>query len=126
MTAKTVVHFEIPARNMKRLSAFYAKVFGWKFRDSGMPGTSYWLISTGPSGKSVGGGMYRKERSSDRPRNYIAVDKIGPAIRAFKAAGGRQVVPKMEVPGQGWTFVGADPEGNPIALFEPMRRPRGR
>ena len=122
MVAKTVVHFEIPAKNVKKLSAFYTKVFGWKFRDSGMPGMGYWLISTGPRGKSVGGGMYRRESAKDLPRNFIAVDRIDAAIRAFKAAGGKQVVPKMEIPGQGWSFIGKDPEGNPIALFQPARR----
>lgn len=122
MVVKTVVHFEIPARNIKKLSAFYAKVFGWKFRDGSMPGMNYWLITTGPRGKSVGGGMYKKMNAKDVPRNYILVAKIDPAIRKFKAAGGKQVVPKMQVPGQGWSFIGADPEGNLIAMFEAGRR----
>lgn len=120
MVAKTIVHFEIPANDVEKLSSFYRRVFGWEFQKTEMPGMEYWLISTGPQGKSVGGGMYRRISPEDRPRNFIAVDKIDPAIEQFKAAGGSEVVGKMEVPGMGYSFIGADPEGNVIALWEPV------
>jgi len=95
-----------------------------------MPGMEYWLITTGPRGKSIGGGMYPKMGPDDRPRNFVNVEDIDSAIRAFTAAGGSQVVGKMEVPGMGFSFIGADPEGNVIALWEPKMpspaRPRAR
>ena len=127
MAIQTIVHFEIPASDVEKLSEFYRRVFGWKFEKAEMPGLEYWLISTGPQGKSVGGGMYRKMDPEEQPRNFVAVEKIDPAIEAFKAAGGSEIVGKMEVPGMGWSFIGADPEGNPIALWEPsMPAPRPR
>lgn len=126
MVVHTIVHFEIPATNAPRLVKFYSDVFGWKFEHAPMPGMEYWLISTGPRGKSVGGGMYPKMGPDDLPRNYILVEKIDAAIEAFKAAGGREVVPKTQVPDMGWSFIGADPEGNPIALWEPGSMPRRR
>jgi uncharacterized protein len=119
MATRTIVHFEIPAKDMKKLSQFYSKAFGWKFNNSGMAGMEYWLIQTGPRSKSVGGGMYKKMGKDDGPRNYIGVPKIDPAIKAFKAAGGKEVVPKMEVPNMGYSFIGKDPEGNLIALWQP-------
>lgn len=124
MVTKTVVHFEIPANDPAKLSKFYSDVFGWKFDKTQMSDIDYWVISTGPRNKSVGGGMYKRTGATDLPRNYINVDKIDRHIDAFKNAGGREVVPKAEVPKMGWSFVGADPEGNLIALFEPMARPR--
>jgi uncharacterized protein len=119
MKNRTFVHFEIPAKNPTKLSAFYTKAFGWKIQKAGTGGMDYWLIQTGPRGKSLGGGMYRRMGASDTPRNYVGVEKIGPAIQQFKAAGGKEVVGKMEVPGIGWSFIGRDPEGNLIAIFEP-------
>lgn len=124
MVVKTIVHFEIPANDVERLSRFYQECFDWKFEKSPMPGFDYWLIATGPRGKSVGGGMYRRTSPDERPRNFIAVDAIDTAIRTFTAAGGTQLVGKMEVPGQGWSFIGADPEGNVVALWEPAMTPR--
>ena len=124
MSIHTIVHFEIPAKNVKKLSAFYTRCFGWKFEHAPIPGMDYWLTSTGPVGKGVTGGMYRKMGPKDGIRNYISVDDIDAAIRTFRAAGGKQVVPKMAVPEMGWSFVGTDPEGNLVALFEPTSRRR--
>jgi predicted enzyme related to lactoylglutathione lyase len=119
MVVHTIVHFEIPADDADRLAGFYGTVFGWKFEKVPMPEMDYWLIRTGPRGKSVGGGMFRRSGPDDRPRNFILVTKIDEAIRSFTEAGGTEVVGKAEVPGMGWSFIGADPEGNHIALWEP-------
>jgi uncharacterized protein len=124
MVVKTVVHFEIPANDAERLSRFYSECFGWKFEKVPIPGMEYWLITTGPRGKSVSGGMYKKMGENDRPRNFIGVDKIDPAIEKFKAAGGAEIVGKQEVPGQGWSFIGTDPEGNVLALWEQLATSR--
>ena len=130
MVVKTVVHFEIPATDMEKLSNFYHQVFGWEFQKSPLPDMEYWLISTGPQGESVGGGMYRKTRPTDVPRNFIMVDEIDSAIQTFKTAGGTEVVGKMAVPDMGWSFIGADPEGNLVGLFQatgaPPATPRRR
>ena len=64
--------------------------------------------------------MYKKAGPADRPRNYINVDDIDAAIVTFKANGGTELVGKQEVPAMGWSFIGADPEGNAIALWEAM------
>jgi predicted enzyme related to lactoylglutathione lyase len=118
MVTKTIVHFEIPAKDVESLSKFYANVFGWKFKKMPMGEMDYWTIVTGPPNKSVGGGMYKKQMEMEMPRNYIAVDKIDKAIETFIAAGGKQMMEKMEVPGFGWSYIGIDPEGNAIGLFE--------
>lgn len=127
MVARTIVHFEIPAEDVAKLSRFYHKVFGWKFTKATVPGLDYWRITTGPEGRSVSGGMYRKTGPNERPRNYVWVERIDAAIAAFKSAGGTEVTGKMEVPGMGHSFIGEDPEGNLIALWEPaMARPPRR
>ncbi len=126
MVIKTIVHFEIPANDLAKLSKFYSDVFGWKFEKAQMSDMEYWMISTGPRAKSVGGGMYKRTGATDLPRNYIGVDHIDKHIEAFRKAGGREVVGKMEVPKMGWSYIGADPEGNLIALFEATAPPRRR
>jgi predicted enzyme related to lactoylglutathione lyase len=125
MVVKTVVHFEIPAGDVERLSKFYTDVFGWKFTKTPMSDEmTYWTISTGPQGKSVPGGMYQKMGGVDSPRNFIQVDPIDKAISSFLSAGGKEMMGKQEVPGIGFTFIGTDPEGNAIGLFEPKRPAR--
>jgi uncharacterized protein len=116
------VHFEIPASDMAKLSKFYAECFGWKFEKVPIPDTEYWMISTGPQAKSVGGGMYKKTGAKDSPRNYVSVDDIDTAIKTFKRAGGSEMMGKQEIPGGGWTFIGADPEGNIVGLHQAAKR----
>jgi uncharacterized protein len=125
MVIKTIVHFEIPANDTAKLSKFYADTFGWTFKNANMPGMEYWMVSTGPARRSVGGGMYKKMGPTDGPRNYVGVDNIDFAIATFKANGGTEVVAKQEVPGMGWSFIGADPEGNLVGIYQaPPRRVR--
>ncbi len=123
MVIKTVVHFEIPANDVDKLSKFYTMVFGWKFAKMPMGGgMDYWTITTGPRRRSVGGGMYKKQTEHETLRNYVAVPEIDAAITAFLAAGGKEVVGKQEVPAMGWSYMGTDPEGNLIGLYQSMPR----
>ena len=129
MVVKTVVHFEIPATDVERLSKFYSDVFGWKFEKMPMGQMSYWMITTGPQNKSVNGGMMQRMSPQETPRNYINVEEIDSAIASFVAAGGREAVGKQEVPGFGWSYIGIDPEGNMVGLFQgtappPSPRPK--
>jgi predicted enzyme related to lactoylglutathione lyase len=99
IVVKTIVHSEIPAGDVEKVPDFYGKVFGGKFEKAETPGREYWLIRTGSRGKSARGGMYKKMSPDERPRNYVAVDQIDSAIELYKAAGGTELVGKMEVPG---------------------------
>ncbi len=124
MVTKTIVHFEIPANDVEGLSKFYSDVFGWKFEKTPpMGGMEYWMISTGPRNRSVGGGMCKKTGvPNEGPRNYIAVDEIDRAIATVTAAGGKELVGKQEVPGFGWSYMGLDPEGNVVGMFQTVAR----
>ncbi len=122
MVHQTVVHFEIPATNIDKLKSFYAKCFDWKFEKAQIPGMEYWVIRTGPTGETIGGGMYRKAGDGDLPRNYIGVNNIDRAIGKFRSAGGTEVSAKHEIPGEGWSYIGKDPEGNIVGLFQEARK----
>jgi predicted enzyme related to lactoylglutathione lyase len=127
MVTKTVVHFEIPAKDVEALSKFYSDVFGWKFEKTPMGGgMDYWMISTGPQNKSVWGGMYKKQMDAELPRNYIAVPDMDIAISTFISAGGKEMMGKQEVPETGWTYIGIDPEGNPIGMYQAMPKRQAR
>ncbi len=93
-----------------------------------MPEMDYWMISTGPMGKSLGGGMYKKQVANQRPTNYVQVDSVDEAVQRLQQAGGSVVMAKQEVMGMGFTALGLDPEGNPVGLWQPLqaaRRPAG-
>jgi predicted enzyme related to lactoylglutathione lyase len=72
--AHTVVHFEIPANDPDKLSAFYRELFGWQIEKT--PGeTEYWLVRTVGEGEpGVNGGMMRRRMPEQQPLNYISVE----------------------------------------------------
>jgi predicted enzyme related to lactoylglutathione lyase len=115
-----IVHFEIPAKDPKRLRKFYSDVFGWKFKNAAAQNMQYWNISTGTKHiPGVNGGMYKKGSKNETPVNYISTTDIDEAMASIEKAGGHVTVGKKEAMGHGWTAVGTDPEGNSVGLFQP-------
>jgi predicted enzyme related to lactoylglutathione lyase len=52
------------------------------------------------------------------PTNVVSVDAIDASARGILAAGGTEVVPKMAVPGVGWTAYFKDTEGNTFGVIQ--------
>ena len=128
MVDHTVVHFEIPADDVEKLSNFYRKLFNWKIIN--MPGpTEYYGIQTVPVDEQgmplrngVNGGMMKRQNPEHKPVNYINVESVDEYSKKIEELGGRIVVPKMEVPGVGWWALAIDPDGNQFAIMEEMKR----
>ena len=126
MVDHTVIHFEIPADDVKKLSTFYGKLFGWKIVK--MPGpTEYLGIQTVPVDEKgmllrngVNGGIMKRQNPEHKPVNYIAVESVDEYVKNIEELGGRVVAPKMEVPGVGWWTLALDPEGNQFAILQSM------
>ena len=128
----TVVHFEIPANDVKKLKAFYEKVFGWKIIRTPMPDVEYWNIVTVPTDEKgmkqrpgVNGGLYpRTPATQSAPQvNYISIENIDEYIDKVTKAGGKILVPKMQIPTVGWFAIAVDPEGNAFGLLQPAMMP---
>lgn len=116
---RTPVHFEIVADDPERLSRFYTDLFGWKFQKAQIPGIeNYWLIETAPPGQGVNGGMMRRMDPQQRGVNYIQVESVDEFARKVESLGGRIVMSRTEVPGEGWFVVALDPQENPFGLWE--------
>ena len=113
-----VVHFEIPADATERATAFYEKVFGWRFQKWEGP-MEYWLASTGASDQpGIDGGVHRRQ-PGQVTTNSIQVDDLDQSLACVEANGGKPVVPKMEIQGMGWVAYCTDTEGNVFGLFQP-------
>ena len=128
MVDHTIVHFEIPADDVEKLSDFYSKLFGWKIIR--MPGpVESWVIHTVLTDEQgmllrngVNGGMMKRQNPEHKPVNYIAVESVDDYSNKIKELGGRVIVPKMEVPGVGWWAMALDPDGNQFAILEEMKK----
>jgi predicted enzyme related to lactoylglutathione lyase len=124
----SVVHFEIPAKDVKRASNFYNKAFGWQFNQ--FPGFEYWSIGTTISDKngtptspgSINGGMGKKgEMAPQAVTITINVADIDKALESVKKLGGKMTGKKMPVGDMGFSAYFEDPEGNIVGLWQSTR-----
>lgn len=114
-----VVHFEISASDPEQSADFYKKVFGWTFEKWDGP-EEYWLVKTGENGTMGidGGLMQRQDDQQPGTVNTIGVSSVDDFAEKVAAHGGEVVVPKMPIPGVGYSAYCKDPEGVLFGLFE--------
>ena len=123
-----VVHFEIQADDVDRALAFYAAAFGWEFQDwSGVTGTPYWGVITGPDHQpGINGAI--QQRPAPTPvgghgtNAYVCtvqVDDYDACEARILAAGGQVALPKMALTGMAWQGYYLDSEGNTFGIHQP-------
>ena len=118
-----VVHFEIPFDDGDRARSFYREAFGWQLMD--VPGMSYTLATTGPTGEQgatepgfINGGMLRRQNPNDTPIMVIEVDDIDVALATIESLGGQTLLGRQQVGEMGWAAYFKDVEGNLMGLFQ--------
>jgi len=124
-----VVHFEMPAENMKRMTDFYSSVFGWQTQMMGEEMGNYVVVTTSQTDEkgrpmmpgSINGGFYLKENGqpASHPSVVISVDNIKEAIEEVKKAGGKVINEPAKIPGIGLYASIYDTEGNLISILQP-------
>ena len=112
-----VIHFEIPASDPERASAFYQKMFGWKIEKWPGP-TEYWLVNTGAEGTPGINGGLMKNTNVKTTTNTVGVESVDKAIAAATKAGGKLVMPKTPIPGVGYFAYCEDTEGNLFGVMQ--------
>ena len=123
-----MVHFEIPADDVERATAFYAELFGWEFEKFDMPdGDAYWMVKTtevdenmmSKTPGAINGGLMKRKEPGQPFMNYIHVQDIDKKLEQITAKGGKILMPKLEIaPGMGWIACFQDPEGNMMGLHQ--------
>ncbi len=107
-----IVHFEINAKDANRAKSFYSSLFGWKYKESEIPGIEYFVID----GVEPGGAINPMQQEPG-PVVYFDSDDIDASIAKVRDLGGN-ADDKMAIPGQGWFAACVDTEGNKFSLFQ--------
>jgi predicted enzyme related to lactoylglutathione lyase len=114
---RPVVHWELWSKDPSRAGKFYAEVFDWQVQE--MPDLQYHSVTTGGEGGINGGIM--KPQDGPWPGNmtfYVHVDDLAGALAKVKAAGGKVVVERQEIPGMGALSLFEDPDGRVMGLWQ--------
>lgn len=122
----SVVHFEIPAADVKRAEKFYSTIFGWKMDPQS--DMNYTLVQTAEVGEDrrpkergiINGGMMKRSNDVSAPVVYMYVKEINDTIKKIEKQGGSVVQGKTHVMGSMYTAYFKDSEGNVMGLVQGM------
>ncbi len=125
-----VVHFEMAAKDGKRMAEFYTKVFGWQTQQLGEEFGGYILASTTETDENgmikdpgrINGGFYQKmdDPAMNHPSVVIAVDDLNESMEKIKNNGGKVIGEVQDIPGIGNYISFFDSEGNRVGMLQPV------
>ncbi len=135
MSKNPVVHFEMPAKDKKRVADFYNKAFGWKMNHLGEEMGNYLMAETTETENgmpktpgTINGGFfdYADKPGFNMPHLVISVDNIEEAMKQIEEAGGK-ILDGMtanskidDIPGIGQYVSFEDTEGNYVGILQPV------
>lgn len=128
MKMNSVVHFEMPAKNKKRVKKFYESAFGWGMEQFGPEMGNYILATTSPVDKNkmhknkgaINGGFFEYGPYGKVPHLVISVDDIKKHMGIVKKSGGKIAGEEMDIPGIGKFVMIKDTEGNRVGMLQPV------
>lgn len=123
MSKNKVVHFEIPASDIKKAKEFYEKIFNWRFEMYEDKGAMVYTTEVDDNQKptetgGINGGIYKRSSNNQQPSIVVETDSIDETLKAVEEAGGETTTPKHPLDGWGFMADFTDPEGNEITLWE--------
>lgn len=132
MKKNPVVHFEMPAKDKKRVSRFYENALGWKMVDSGPAMGNYLVAQTADTDENnmvktpgtINGGFfdYQDKPGFREPHVVIAVENLDESMEMVKKEGGAIEGEKYKIEGIGDYATVIDPEGNRVGILQPQPR----
>ena len=133
----SVVHFEMPAKDKKRVSNFYSSAFGWKMTSAGEEMGNYLLAQTSETDENglnktpgtINGGFfdYQDKEGFNVPHLIIGVENLEESMKKVEEAGGKIIGGATgpgkidDIPGIGRYVSFADSEGNHVGMLQPSR-----
>jgi len=117
MPQSPLIHFELAVNDPEKARAFYTQVLGWSITPTSMP--HYQRIDPG---REPEGGLMQKPPQAPHAAMtvYFYVDDVAATLAAAVAAGGKVVLPPLDIPNVGTAGIFADPDGIAVGVFHPL------
>ncbi len=119
--ANPFTYLELHSTDTARAKSFYAELFGWKSKDTAVPGFGTYTeieMEEGP-----GAGLMAQQEPGGRSAwlAYIKVPKLDETVARARNLGASVLVPRTEIKDVGWFVILADPTGARVGVFEQKR-----
>lgn len=110
-----IVHIEFPVNDLEKAGKFFADLFDWKIQS--WQGMDYYTFEPkeGP-----GGGLAPIDGMTYKVGTvivYLYTSDLEGMLKRIVAAGGKVVIDRQEIDGQGWFALFNDPTGNLLGFF---------
>ena len=115
MSRHPIVHIELSTQDSAESAKFYGGLFGWKTQ--AVPEMNYTTFDTGEGSPGGGFNPLGEQVKAGDVSIYVGTDDIDAALAKVEALGGATVMPKSEIPNNGWFALFKDPTGNIVGLF---------
>ncbi|NUN11766.1 VOC family protein [Candidatus Micrarchaeota archaeon] len=123
----SVVHFEVPTRDLNRAKKFYEAVFNWQLQD--IPEMNYTIARTTEvdsnqmplKSGAINGGMVKDDPVVGTVI-VMDVQNIDDSIEKIKANGGTMLMEKTTVGDMGLYARAKDTEGNIIGVWQALKK----
>ena len=111
-----VMQWQILARNPDAISAFYAKLFGWRINADNPMG--YRMVDTG-SDRGINGGVWPIGQTEGHPlvQLFVEVDDVPAYAAKVEQLGGQVLIPPQVLPDGGEMAIVLDTEGLSLGLM---------
>jgi uncharacterized protein len=116
--ANPFTYVELHTTDCARAKSFYAELFGWKMKDTDIPGFgTYTEIEIG---EGPGAGLMPLSETGGRSAwlAYVRVESLDRSVARAQKLGATVLAPRTEIKNVGWFAILIDPAGARIALFE--------
>lgn len=118
--ANAINWFEIPAKNFQRAKSFYETVLGVEIQIMLHPTNKYGIIPANMENGEVGGGLVEGEGFEPASNGSLVYlnggDDLATSLSRVEKAGGKIILPKTSIGGNGFMAHFIDTEGNRVAL----------
>jgi predicted enzyme related to lactoylglutathione lyase len=112
-----VMQWQIIARDPEAVTAFYARVFGWRVQSQNALG--YRAIETGDE-RGIDGGVWPSPpEGHNLVQLFIQVESIDDTIASATAAGATVIVPRTNLPDGDAMAILLDPAGLSFGVYTP-------
>ena len=115
----SLVHFDIPAKDIDKIKQFYQGVFGWRFEKTAGESEN-WSIDFESDGQQrhITGGIIPRSAPTQPIGCHFLVSSVEETVIKIKELGGVVFVPRTTVQGKGYYACCLDPEDNYFILWE--------
>ena len=114
--AGMLAHTELSSTDPDATRRFLADVFGWKFKT--VKTASRKMIEYQTPGGTRGSIRPTRLRENPGSVNYVLVDDLDSSASRIKKAGGRIILPRVDIPGMGGFFWFKLPGGPVLACWQ--------